>query len=142
MFDIGFIHGDKSTALTKPYEILITQELAYKYFGKEDPMGKLIMKWPDEIFTVIGVIKDIPRNSHFYFDCIVSNESYSTQYGKISSDSLWQNVWNYTFIELLEGTDSKLVEEKIRDIIQRKRSGANDEVFLQNIRDTFELAKI
>ncbi len=137
MFDIGFIHGEKSTALTRPYEILITEDLAYKYFGAEDPLGKSITKWPNEIFTVTGVIKDVPRNSHFYFDCIVSNELYSTNYGKVNADSLWgwQDVFNYTFIELLEGTESKFTEEKIKNIIQRKRSGANAEIFLQNIRD-------
>jgi putative ABC transport system permease protein len=136
MFDIEFIHGDKSTALTRPYEILITEDLAYKYYGEEDPLGKPITKWPDQLFTVVGVIKNVPRNSHFYFDCIVSDESYSTQYGKVNSDSLygWQNVYNYTFIELLEGTDNKLVAKKIKDIIQRKRNGANTEIFLQNIR--------
>ncbi len=136
MFDIEFIRGDKSTALNRPYEILITEDLAQKYYGEEDPLGKPITKWPNEIFTVIGVIKKVLRNSHFYFDCIVSNELYSTQYGKVDADSLygWQNVFNYTFVELLERTDSKLVEEKIKDIIQRKRSGANTEIFLQNIR--------
>lgn len=136
MFDIKFIHGDQSTALTKPYEILITEDLAHKYFGEEDPLGKSITKWPNEIFTVTGVLKDVPRNSHFYFDCLVSNELYSTNYGKVNADSVWgwQNVFNYTFIELLEGTNSKLTEEKIKDIIQRKRSGANAVISLQNIR--------
>ena len=136
MFNIGFIHGDKSIALTRPYEILITEDLAKKYFGEEDPLGKSITKWPNEIFTVTGVIKDIPRNSHFYFDCIVSNESYRTNYGKVNADSIWgwQSVFNYTFIELSEGTNCKLVEEKIKNIIQRKRSGANTVISLQNIR--------
>ncbi len=136
MFDIRFVYGDKLTALTRPYEILVTEDFAYKYFGDEDPMGKSIIKWPDQLFTVAGVIKNVPRNSHFYFDCVVSDELYCTQYGKVDADTLWgwQNVFNYTFIELLEGANSKLVEEKIKDIIQRKKSGANTEIFLQNIR--------
>lgn len=137
MFDIDFINGDKSSALTRPYEILITEDLAYKYFGEEEPLGKQMTRWPNEIFTVTGVIKKLPRNSHFYFDCIVSNELYSTQYGKVNADSLygWQGVFNYTFVELLEETDSKLVEGKIRDIVQKKRDGSNTELFLQKIRD-------
>ncbi|HEX2969985.1 MAG TPA: ABC transporter permease [Bacteroidales bacterium] len=137
MFNIEFIRGDKSTALTKPYEILITEDLALKYYGGEDALGKQITKWPDEVFTVTGIIKELPRNSHFHFDCIVSDELYSTQYGKVNADSLfgWQNVFNYTFIELLKTSDSKLVGEKIRNTIQRKADGSNTEIFLQRIRD-------
>ncbi len=111
--------------------------MAFRYYGEEDALGKQITRWPDEVFTVTGIIKDLPRNSHFYYDCIVSNELYSTQYGKVNADSLygWQGVFNYTFVELLESTDSKQVGEKIRNLIQRKKDGSNTEIYLQNIQD-------
>ena len=137
MFHIEFVHGDKKSAINGLYDIKITEDMANRYFGDEDPLGKTITVEPNYIFTVSGVIKNLPRNSHFYTDCIASFEFYRIKYGENSDKRIfneWENVFNYTFIELLKGTDSKLVEEKIKGVIQRNKKGSKAEVFLQNIR--------
>ncbi len=138
MYHIEFVRGDKNNALTGPYDAVITEEMAKRYFGDEDPLGKPIaVNKSKNILTVKGVIKDIPRNSHFYSDCIASFEFYAivnggNPDGKIYSD--WNPVYNYTMIELMNGTNSQLVEEKIKNFIQRKKKGSSTEIFLQNIR--------
>ena len=128
MFHIEFIHGNKLSALNGLYDIIITEEMAKRYFGSEDPFGKTITVWPNYLFTVTGVIKNIPRNSHFYTDCIASFEFYRIIYGgnsDIGTFNDWNNVFNYTFIEIRKDVDNKLVEDKIRGIIQRNRNESN-----------------
>ncbi|HEX7493801.1 MAG TPA: ABC transporter permease [Bacteroidales bacterium] len=138
MINIEFVKGDKSTALNGPYDVVLTEEMAKRYFGDEDPFGKTITVDPDFKLTVKGVIKNLQRNSHFYSDCIASFEFYGIKYGGNSDRSVfaeWNNVYNYTFVELVKGTDKKLIEEKISGIVQRNMSESTAEIHLQNIRD-------
>lgn len=133
MFDIRFIEGDKNSALKGPYNIIITKDMANRYFGNEDPLGKKMGINP--VFTVSGVIQNVPRNSHIYIDCIISSEH--LKFEDVGNLNDWKNASNYTFIELLNGTDSKIVEAKIKDIIQRNIKDSADskpEIFLQNIK--------
>jgi putative ABC transport system permease protein len=132
MFDIEFVHGDKNSALNGPYDIIITEDMATRYFGNEDPLGKTMKDGPNLIFTVTAVVKTIPRNSHFYVDCFVSSEFLKTRYRVNLYD--WKNASSYTFIELKDRTDSKQVEEKIKDIIQRNLKESKAEIYLQNIK--------
>lgn len=129
MFDIEFIGGDKASALTKKNDILVTEEMAVRYFGDEDPLGKTITISHNQLFTVAGIIKNVPSNSNVNLDCIIPAENY------IDNSIGWQNIYNYTFIELRKGTDIQLLEDKIRDIIQRNRKQTDAEISLQNIRD-------
>lgn len=131
MFNIEFIRGDKESALTGPYDIIITEDMADRYFGSEDPLGKTMTVWPNHNFTVAGVIKNVPRNSHFYLDCLVPSEFLKTRNAADLTD--WNHATNYTFIELIEGVDSRLVEEKIKGIANGKLDGSNFEIFLQNL---------
>jgi putative ABC transport system permease protein len=132
MFDIEFIHGDKMNSLNGPYDIVITEDMASRYFGNEDPLGKTMKDGPDLVFTVTGVIKKVPRNSHFYIDCFVSSEFLEMRMTGNLND--WKNASSYTFIELKKGTDRRKVEEKIKGIIQKNLQESNAEIFLQNIK--------
>lgn len=94
--------GDPKTALAKPGSIVLSQELAKKYFGDADPMGKM-MKWDGSMdVQVTGILGEIPRNSHIRFEGLVS-------FGTILQ--FWQNiernnwVWNpcWTYVRLNEG---------------------------------------
>jgi putative ABC transport system permease protein len=132
MFDIVFINGDRTTALKDPYNIILTEDMASRYFGKEDPMGKKMTFPPDKVFTVAGIIRNVPRNSFFYIDCIVSSE-YLRFEGDLNN---WNNATTYTFIELKKGSDSKYVEEKIKEIGQNfslNLRESKSEFFLQNL---------
>src|SRR5690349_16836130 len=71
MFRFKMIKGDRKTALNSPNNIVITEKAAKKYFGKEDPMGKVLSRYTSEKFTVTGVLADIPENSHLQFDFLL-----------------------------------------------------------------------
>jgi putative ABC transport system permease protein len=76
-FGLELKSGDPATALVGPNKIIITEALASKYFGKENPLEKTILRGPERIETQItGVIYDFPQNSHLAFDAILSGDSW------------------------------------------------------------------
>jgi hypothetical protein len=64
IFTFPFVQGDPTTALSLPSSVVITKDMASKYFGSEDPMGKTIRTQNQNDYVVSGVIENIPKNSH------------------------------------------------------------------------------
>ncbi len=118
MFSIPLVSGDPGTALVEPYSMVISEELAFKYFGAEDPVGEVVNldnRWD---FMVTGVMKNIPTNSHMRPDMFVS---YTTM-NVISSWDLcdWEFHRNlYTYIRLRENVSPDEFEAKLPDFLER-----------------------
>jgi putative ABC transport system permease protein len=71
MFSFPFIYGSPETALPDKYSVVLTQEAARRYFGNENPLGKILyLAAHDADFKVTGVITNIPSNSHMQFDMV------------------------------------------------------------------------
>ncbi len=71
VFSFPFIQGNPQTALSDRYSVVLTEQTAQKYFGDEDPIGKVLhVALMQGDFTVTGVIENIPLNSHLRFDII------------------------------------------------------------------------
>jgi putative ABC transport system permease protein len=103
--------------------------MAKKFFGDEDALGKTIQSRGYAV-TVTGVVKSFPQNSHIHFNYLVPL-NWLSEFGAHINE--WRERF-YTYIELTEGTDSKLVENKIKDIIKRNYEGSSSEIILQNIK--------
>ena len=72
LFDFKVIEGDAATALMKPGSVIITEEMAKKYFGNEGAIGKtLLMRDDKKPFAVTAVIKNVPSQSSIQFDFLV-----------------------------------------------------------------------
>ena len=99
MFNFPFIKGDKENALLNPEGIVITEEMAMKYFGTTDVIEKTIRKNNKDDFTVTGVIANVPSNSHLQFDFVQP-----MRYLARTNDDLKKNIWDnfnyYTYIKL------------------------------------------
>ncbi len=109
VFSFSIIHGNKKTALTAPNSIAVSKQTADKFFGTENPIGKLIrLKDTSSSFTVTAVFDNIPDNSHFHFDLIASIEQIS--YAK--SDN-WMTSGFFTYLVLPKGYDYKQLERKL-----------------------------
>jgi hypothetical protein len=78
VFSFPLLRGDPHTALTTAYSIVITSEMAKKYFGNEDPLGKQLQMNNRYDYTVTGVLENVPYNSHLKFDFLCSIETFST----------------------------------------------------------------
>ena len=73
VFSFELIKGNPKTVLRSPDGILISESAAKKYFTDEDPIGKyLAVNNDSSLIEVTGVFKDVPRNSHFHFDFLIS----------------------------------------------------------------------
>jgi len=109
VFTIPLIQGDAKTALLQPNAVVISRAVAKKYFGNEDPLGKVLQfKDNNAALTVTGVIDKVPLNSHFHFDLFASMSGLPE--AKVSS---WMTSNFYTYLVLPEGYDYKRLEAKL-----------------------------
>ncbi len=76
IFSYNMFMGDPSSALTRPNTIVLTESMAKKYFGEENPLGQTIIDGRNETLEVTGVIRDVPENSHFIFDALISKSTF------------------------------------------------------------------
>jgi len=137
VFTYPMVKGDPSTALNAPFSVVITQEMAAKYFGDEDPLGKSLRFNNQENFTVTGVIENVPRNSHLLFDMLCSFQTQYSQNPKghpFLDDFISNTFWTYVLLE--EGVDPHALEAKFPEFIEKYGSkrlkiiGATMEYFL------------
>ncbi len=114
VFTMPFIEGDPKTALTQPHSVVLTKSLANKYFGNENPLNK-IMKFEDGTpYTVTGVIKDCPSNSHFHYEMFASMASIEA--GK---SNFWINNNFYTYIVLKKSALVSALKAKIPALVRK-----------------------
>ena len=113
VFDFKLLRGDPKTSLVNPRSMILTEEFAKKYFGNEDPMGKrLSLEADTNLYTVTGVIQNIPANSHFRFDMLGSLSSLGD-----SKSTQWLNHNYYTYIVLKDGTKKTVMETKLVEVV-------------------------
>ena len=117
VFDFFLVRGDPKTALIAPHSVVLTESVARKYFGDADPLGKTMTLENDQTLTVTGLLGEIPRTSHLFFDIMLSFTTLEGQYGNINENWGW-NVF-YTYLLLPEGADPALLEGKLPDFLER-----------------------
>ena len=111
-FSLPLIEGNAATALADPNSIVINRTLAKKYFGQEEPMGKSI-KTGTQLFKVTGVMEDMPDNSHFHFDGVIS---FSTLH---ATGHTWSNAVYYTYLQLDKQADPKKIEAGMPSLVAK-----------------------
>jgi putative ABC transport system permease protein len=127
VFDVEMISGDPDSALDAPYSMVITDEMAEKFFGDEDPIGKIIIgdNWIN--FNITGIMKKHPPSTHMDYDFLVNFETLNRAmepvnnqllYGNLST--AWQNFRVYTYILLDTNADPKIVEQKMRTLLEER----------------------
>ncbi|HUS00427.1 MAG TPA: ABC transporter permease [Chitinophagaceae bacterium] len=116
VFTLPLIEGDLKTALIEPNTIVITKALAKKYFGREDPMGKVIAfkDGNNAACKVTGIIDKVPLNSHFQFELFASMASLPE-----SREPTWMSSNFYTYLVLKKGYDHKKLEAKLPRIVDK-----------------------
>ncbi|MBU8923035.1 MAG: ABC transporter permease [Bacteroidales bacterium] len=133
IFDFPFIKGDPATALTDLYSIVLTESLAEKYFGKENPIGKTVRINNKTDFLVTGVIADIPGNSHLRFG-FVRPFDLLKEAGRDFED--WGAVSYHTYALLYENASPAAVDEKLIALINREEPDRTVNYYLQPLKET------
>ena len=116
VLDFKLLKGDPKTALVRPRSMVLTQKYAKKYFGNQDPMGqKMIVEADTILYTVTGVVQDVPDNSHMKFDMLASMSTYP---GNANSQQ-WVSHNFFTYIVVKDRTDPAKLQEKFQGMVTK-----------------------
>ena len=114
IFTLPLIKGNAQSALTTPYTVAISESIAKKYFGNEEPLEKILRFDNNTDYRVTAVYRDIPKASHFHFNFIVS--LYSTQEYK---NDIWLSNNFQTYVLLEKNADPVAFEKKMPQLIEK-----------------------
>ncbi len=138
MFSLPLLHGNAKTALNRPENIVLTQQLAIKLFGKEDVVGNTVRIDSSDYFTVSAVMKDLPSNTRFNFEYVLP-WSYAEKKNMVGKS--WGNNNIFTYILLKPGASQAAFDKKIQNITIEHSKGGGDisttQVFTQALKDTW-----
>jgi len=118
IFDHQFIKGNPETALDENGSVVITESMARKYFGNDDPLGKTLRFETSINLNVTGVVKDVPSQSHFRFDFIGSMSSLRSAFGgQLPKTWVWNPCW--TYMVLADNVNPEDLESKFHSFVQK-----------------------
>ena len=132
VFNFSLSQGDIETAFLEPFSIVITEAVAQKYFGKQNPLGQTLTLFKKASFKVTGVLKDTAYNTHLQFDFLAS---------PILRETDWMNHEYYTYLLLGQNDSAWELEGKLPNFIeihageQHKAAGITFKYFLQPLTD-------
>lgn len=111
VFNHKSINGRLDEALSDVRAIVLTEELARKYFGNENPIGQLVQldNEEGESRIVTAVIENVPEQSHLQFDFLLPLTTFSGEFR-----TAWRNFGTYTYVRLSEGTDLGKLNETVQ----------------------------
>ena len=130
VFSWKLIEGNPKTALAAPYSIVLTRSTARKYFGNEDPLGKML-KGSESAgradagdYTVTGIMEDIPLNSHFRFNALLSMSTFRKSRPDVFD--AWGYVDFYTYFLVNDHFNVEAFNAKVPEFLKRRLSDPND----------------
>lgn len=114
VFTIPLIHGNPRKALAQPNTIVLSKNTALKYFGRTDIIGSLVTgnfttRTGEKLYKVTGVSENVPNNSHFHYDILVS----STSFPSYINSTGWSNNNFISYIVLQKGNSQKELQAKL-----------------------------
>ncbi len=121
MFSFPLLKGDRASVLKEPNTVVLTQSMATRYFGNEDPMQKVITVG-DEDYRIDGVMADVPENAHFRFECLLSSHSYSWY-----EADRWGSNFMTTYVLLRDPSDVGHIESRLPELITKYISGGDSD---------------
>ena len=122
IFTIPFVKGDSQTALHDPFSIVLSERSAKKYFGNDNPIGRILTLREKTDFKVTGVFRNMPDNSHFVMDVVIPFRTYF-QF-KFGADTItqWSNYGSfYSYCLLHKDADPIQVDEKFPAFLNRTK---------------------
>jgi len=109
-FDFKLSKGDPATVLKDPKSIVLTESAAKKYFGDEDPIGKVLEFNKDQQLKVTGIAKNVPVNSHLQFDIVIPLELLRPTQPDFFTN--WPSNSMFTYVQLNSAVDPKNMEQR------------------------------
>lgn len=117
VFDYPLSQGNEKSALVNPNSVVITQEIADKYFDNQNPIGERL-EISGEVYNVTGVFEPIPGNTHFKFDFVLPFHAFEVPFGYPVTLNDWGWISFHTYVLLDEGVNPQFMEGQLVDFIQ------------------------
>ncbi|MEP6948479.1 MAG: ABC transporter permease [Ginsengibacter sp.] len=143
-FGFRLIKGQPQQVLQSPSQVVISEKMAIKYFGKDDPVGKTILLDDEYPMAISGVVEDAPVNSHIQYSYILPSSFLRQDLMKrfkIDINNMWAGGWPNTYVELADPGQWKEVEKQINVVAAKfsakawKENKMSYKYFLQPLRD-------
>lgn len=126
MLSFDFVRGTPDSALEDKFTVLITEEMATRYFGDADPMGETLIFSNSQSFKITGVVKNFPMNSHLRFNMLVPYESMYDLEAPEASRVMRENFevnyvisHSYTYVLLKPGADPSVIDAGMEDFLKK-----------------------
>lgn len=127
IFTFEEIKGSLKNALDEPFKVILNEEIAEKYFGKANPIGKQVVMEGASTFEVVAVVKDFPANSHLHFDMLVPYDNMFDiepenfqDHIKANFQMNWMVSHSFTYVLLNPGANSNSVDAKFPEFVAEK----------------------
>lgn len=111
MFSFTLLKGNPNEVLRSANEIIMTNEMVHRYFGEEDPLNKIVISG-EQSYKVVGVVEDVPDNTHFNFECILSSASFP-----FAKREDFTSFSSYTYFKLKPGANPADLEAKFPKMV-------------------------
>jgi|SRR6218665_802087 len=111
-FAVPLVRGNTATALKDPNSIVITKDLSKKYFGESNAVGQSLIIG-SRPYKITGLVEDLPSNTHFHFNALLSMSSLGTR------EQTWSNVGFFTYLRLKKDADPKSLESRFPELVEK-----------------------
>ncbi len=118
IFTFPLVKGNAKTALVDPFSVVLTESAAKKYFGDQPPMGKVLKLEGEYDLTVTGIMQDVPQNSNFSFDVLVSLSTTLEEIFPRRAEQ-WGNFAYNSYVLLLPNALPSALENKLPDFMEK-----------------------
>jgi ABC-type antimicrobial peptide transport system permease subunit len=138
MFTLPFVRGDAASAFRQVQSVIVSESMARKFFGEENPIGKTIKMnanqgySADGLYTVTGVFKDLPANCYYHFQWVSPYEAWETANPWVKP---WDNPMAETIIELNPSASAAAIDKQLTNYLGTKVNGAKNSLFLFSMND-------
>ncbi|MFC2133159.1 ABC transporter permease [Bacteroidota bacterium] len=143
MFTVNIIIGNPESVLEAPFSIILTEDAALKYFGSENPIGKILKLDNSYDFTVTGIVDRLPANTHIQYDMLASWSSlYQIPYHQRFIDG-WMGFNYKAYVEITDASQAAVVQTKLDELVVKytgelaRMFGAELNMFIQPIGDIY-----
>jgi len=135
IFTYKILEGDAEGALRNPNSLVLTRTMARRYFGNEPAVGKTL-KSGEQLYTITGVMQDVPKNSHVTFDALISQSSVNQNPGT------WGNFGVFTYLLLREGTDIPALQEKLKGMYAKYMASIFENIGIKVVYELMPITRI
>lgn len=132
IFSYQMLSGNPKTCLVEPFSIVISKSVSEKYFGDKNPMGEIIESGSGRQYKVTGIIEDVPRNSHLWFDAMLSSTSLASiigeeRFNNMEPGAFW-NIGVYSFLLIRENATMQSIHDKFGGFYEKYMKPVGDAI--------------